>query len=245
MKTLRNIATECLRALLAMAVLLLAAQPARASVFLFAMPPQIAFAAPGASEALEVRLANAGTGPVMSAGFSIDLTPDDPAMSFKGMTASTLGTYIFIGDSRSGLDLATAFPPEVAARGLAFSGSSTLAPSAAVGLRRRTYSIAPEAFLSGVFGIGFASSGIGAPPDGAGYNIPIVGDDWGDGEVTDVPWPKALLSTGLLLIGLGAFGRRQTRSDRRRRSIPGIRKPPMREGRSPGQAKPGARYVAV
>ena len=246
MQPLRNTTTGYLRTPLAIAVFLLASQPARASGVLFTMPPEIAFAAPGAAEALEVRLANTGSGPVMTAGFSVDLTPADPALSFKDMTASTLEMYIFIGNPMSGLDVASEFTPEGAARGLAFPASSTLAPGATVGLGRITYSMAHGASLSDVFDIGFGSPGIGASlPDGAGGDFPITAGNLVDRAVTDAPEAKALLPAGLLLIGLGAFGRRQIRPGRRRRTVPGVRKSPICEGRASNQARTGPRYVAL
>jgi hypothetical protein len=246
MKPLRNTTTGYVPTALAMASVLLASQPARASVLLFAMSPQISFAAPGAAEALEVHLANTGPDPVMIAGFSLDLTTTDPGMIFNDVTTSTLETYIFSGNSRFGPDIATNFTPDVAARRLAFTGSSTLDAGAAVGLGYVTYSIAPDAGLGDVFGIRVASPGIGTSlSGGVGDDISIIGDEMKNGAVTDVPGPKALLPAGLLLIGLGSFRRRQIRVGRRRRKIPGIRKAPMYEGRAPSQANPGARYSAA
>ena len=246
MKTSSNIATGCPRTLLAIAALLLAAQPAGAGVLLFTMPPVVTFAAPGASEALEVRLMRTRPAAVMTKGFSFDLTTTDPAMSFNGVTASTLGMYVYNRDSGFEPGIATNFTPNVLARNLAFAESSTLAVRATVGLGRSTYPIAPDAALGDVFGIRVAPPGVGAWLwDGVGESIPITAGELRDGANADGLGPLAMVPAGLLMIGLGVLRRRKTRVGERRRKVPGVRKTPVYEARAPGQAKPDRRYVAI
>jgi hypothetical protein len=238
MQPLRKTTSGYLRTALAMAAFLLACEPARASALLFAMPPLIGFSAPGASEALEVYLASTKPGPVMTAGFSFDLTTGAPAMASHTATASAPRACIFGGDSRLGPGIAIGLIPDRGAGDLAFAGCSAPASRGAVELGYVYYSIVPDGAPGDVFG-----NGVPGPDAGAPLLFSAGGPE--NGTSGDVYGPRALLPTGLLLIGLGALRERRIGSGRRRRRIPGVRKSPVQEGLAPAQAEPCARYVAV
>ena len=239
MKPLRNPATGYLRTALAMAAFLLASQPARATAFLFAMPPQTDLSAPGAMEALAVRLTNTGPGAVMIAEFTFDVTTGDTAAILDDVTASTLETYAFSGRSKFEPDIATSFTPVVPA-------ASRRAADATIGLGCATYSIPPEVALGGVLRIGVASPGIEAwLSNGAGDNALSVAEEMQSGAVRDVSGPRTLLPTGVILLGLGLFRRRQSRVGKRRRRVPGMRKSALPTARTPGQTNAGEHYYAV
>jgi hypothetical protein len=229
-----------------MAAFLMASQPARASAFLFAMLPQIGFAAPGAVESVEVRLTNAGPDPAMTAGFTLDLTTADPAAIVDDAPSSTLETYGLSGTLGLGPDAATSFTQDVGVRDPAFAGPFRLAAGDAMGLERVTYSIPPESALAGIPRIGVASPGIGTSlSDNAGDNVPVIPEEMKNTAVADVSGPKTLLPAGLFLLGLGAVRRRHMRMGRRRRRTPGMRKSTLPEARKPGQANPIEHYYAV
>jgi len=230
--------TGYLRTALVMAAFLLASQPARASALLFAMPPQISFAAPDASEALEVHLTSAGSGRAMTVGFSIDLAPAEPAMVPHAVAAPAPRMRIFSGASSFSPGIALDFVPDMGTTDPAFSGPAALAPGADEEFGYASYSITPGAAPGSVVVAGFPSPDAGAP-------LWDSARDPENGEDTFAMGPQALFPAGLLLIAMGTIRERQFRSGRKRRTIPGVRKPPMHEELEPSQAEPCPRYVAV
>ncbi len=237
MKPLSNPANGCMRIGLVMTAFFLASQPARASAFLFAMPPQIGFADPGASETPEVRLPNAGPDPAMTiAEFPFDFTIFDDA------PASTPETYGLSGSLRFQRDIATGFTPNVAG---GFAGPARRAAGATMASGCAVYSISPEATLGGILRIGVGSPGAGTSLWDAGDNISSSAEEMRNGAVTQVSGPKTLLPTGLILLGMGLFRRRQSRTARRRRRVPGMRKSALPSARTSGQTNAGEHYYAV
>jgi hypothetical protein len=227
-----------MRIALAMAAFLLASQPAKASAFLFAMPPQVGFSFPGAAESVEIRPPNAGPDPAMMiAEFPFDFTIFDDA------PASALETYDLSGSPRFEPDIATGFSPNVA---VSFAGPARRAAGGTMGSGCAVYSISPVADLGGVLRIGVGSPGAGTWPwDDAGDNISSIAEEMQGGAVTEISGPKTLLPTGLILLGLGTFRWRQSRTGRRRRKVPGMRKSALPTARMPGQTNAGERYYAV
>jgi len=229
-----------------MAALFLASQPARASVFLFALPAQTDLSAPGAMEALAVRLTNTGPGAVTIAEFTFDVTTADPAVILDDVRASRLETYMFSGRSWFEPDIATSFTPDVAARDPAFTKPSRRAADATMELGCANYSIPSEAALGGVLRIGVALPRVGTSlSDDAGDDTSSIAEEMQHGAVGDVSGPKTLLRTGIILLGLGAFRWRHNRVGRRRRKIPGMRKSALPAARTPGQTNAGEHYYAV
>ena len=237
MKPLSNPANGCVRIGLAMAALFLAFQPARASAFLFAMPPQIGFAGTSVLETPEARLPNAGPDPAMIiAEFPFDFTIFDEA------PAPAPETYGLSGSSIFQRDIATGFTPELAA---GFAGPARRAAGATMGSGCAVYSISPEPTLGGILRIGAGSPGAGNSPWEAGNNISSIAQEMQNGAVTQVSGPKTLLPTGLVLLGLGLYRRRQSQTGRRRRRVPGMRKPALPAARTSGQTNAGEHYYAV
>ena len=182
MKPLSNPANGCMRIGLVMTAFFLASQPARASAFLFAMPPQIGFADPGASETPEVRLPNAGPDPAMTiAEFPFDFTIFDDA------PASTPETYGLSGSLRFQRDIATGFTPNVAG---GFAGPARRAAGATMASGCAVYSISPEATLGGILRIGVGSPGAGTSLWDAGDNISSSAEEMRNGAVTQVSGPQ-------------------------------------------------------
>jgi hypothetical protein len=201
------------------------------------------------------------------------VTTNDPGIiTFPGGPKPYIFAGSGIG-SWWGPNIASTLNPTVAVMDQAASNPMSLPAGATVGLGYVTYQISSAATPGSVITIGFAppsgyyaycssafceylvGTNAGNSINLGSQGIEIDAGDLVGGSITvasqdapaDVPEPEpgTLLTVGLLLIGLGALRKRQLHVGRRRRSIPGIRKPPSCEGRASSQAKPGARYVAV
>jgi hypothetical protein len=157
------------------ALVLVAALPCRAVTPLLTVTAQSVSATPGSiGNTLEVTLSNSGLFSAVVSGFGFEISTATPNINFTSATTSTVGTYIFAGNSVSGPTISTTTGQTLDASdvyGVTHSGVS-IGPGQTVSLGHVTFDVAPGA--SGPVTVVITAFPSTSLSDPFGNNVPIA-----------------------------------------------------------------------
>ncbi len=160
---------------------------------------------PGSSGTFDVILQNTGPNSINIGAFAFGIGTTNAGITFSSATTATVLSYIFLGDSLFGPEIATATGTSLVASDIPASVSFvTIASGGSVGLGHISYSIASDASF-GAFSITF-NGPFTSLDDGTGTAVPFT---TADGDITVTPEPGGMgLIGGLALAAFGLIKRK-------------------------------------